>query len=84
VIEEEYRRVPLLVLDDIGAARPTEWARDRISALVEARLSEERPTIITSDKGAAQLLDMGYDARLVSRLRTYTVVRVDGEDYRGK
>lgn len=81
---ERYRKVLVLVLDDIGAARPTEWARDRIAALIEARLNDELPTVITSDKGAAELLDMGYDARMVSRLRTYTVVRVEGDDMRGR
>lgn len=83
-VESRYRSARVLVLDDIGAARPTEWARDRISALIEARMNNEAPTLITSDKNAEELIRMGYDERMVSRLRTYTVVQVGGDDMRGR
>lgn len=81
--EERAKSAKVLVLDDLAAARPTEWARERIATLIEARLIEGRPTVITLDKGADALLTMGYEARLISRLRSYRLVRVDGEDMRG-
>lgn len=43
------RRAPLLVMDDIGAARMTDWAAERLFLLVNARLLADLPTLITSD-----------------------------------
>ncbi|MFA7296279.1 MAG: ATP-binding protein [Dehalococcoidia bacterium] len=82
--ERYYREVPVLMLDDIGAARPTEFTRDRVPALIEHRLGSMRATIITSDKTSDELLAMGYQTRLISRLKAFRLVRVSGEDMRGK
>lgn len=39
----------LLLLDDLGSERPSEWARDAIAALVQHRHSRGLPTIVTSN-----------------------------------
>lgn len=61
----------LLVLDDFGMERPTEWAMETLSALIDARVSAGKPTIITSNYSLGELRDRwgGIDgARLVSRI----------------
>ena len=38
-----------LVLDDLGAERPTGWTVERLYALINRRWLEERPTIVTTN-----------------------------------
>ncbi len=39
----------LLVLDDLGSSRKSEWVEETLGVLVNARYSERRPTIFTSN-----------------------------------
>lgn len=43
------REHDLLILDDLGSERPTPWALEQVSFIVESRLSGCKPTIITSN-----------------------------------
>lgn len=81
--------VDLLVLDDLGAERPTDWARDTIATLVERRYLAELPTIVTSNYSPSQLIRrLGKDdpivgQRIVSRLtESCTVLHIDAPDRR--
>jgi DNA replication protein DnaC len=57
----------LLVLDDVGSERPTEWTAERLYALVNRRWLEERPTVVTSNLAPDTLADT-LGERLWSRL----------------
>lgn len=49
--EDAYQRaagVRLLLLDDLGKGKPTEWAMERLFRLVKDRHKDLKPTIITS------------------------------------
>ena len=73
---------PLLVLDDLGREKPTEWVTDRLYVLVNARYNAMRPTIVTSNYALSELADRGYDA-MMSRLRDdAAVVTMTAADYR--
>lgn len=81
--------VPILALDDVGAERPTDWARDELAQLVEERYQHQRPTIVTSNYDPAELAKrLGHDdlvigQRIVSRLCDGAVqVRFTGTDRR--
>lgn len=53
------RRVPLLVLDDLGAEPITSWSRDEILLTIfNDRLENQRKTIITSNATPEMLLDL--------------------------
>lgn len=41
--------VDVLVLDDIGVEKPTDWTGERLYAVINRRWLEERPTIATSN-----------------------------------
>lgn len=74
--------VPLLVLDDLGAEKPSEWVVDRLYVLVNARYNAELVTVATSNYSLDELADRGYE-RMVSRLcEGSTVVRLSGADQR--
>lgn len=43
------RTIPILVLDDLGAHNYTDWTRNRLYSIINYRLNEQLPTIITSN-----------------------------------
>lgn len=59
--------VGVLVLDDLGAERPTEWTAERLYALINRRWLEERPTIVTSNL-APDVLREAIGERMYSRI----------------
>jgi len=82
--------ISLLVLDDLGAERCTDWARDTIATIVEARyMAAYYPTIVTTNYSPADLaVRLGNDdvlqgQRIVSRLLESTLVlKLAGPDRR--
>ena len=77
-----YATADLLVLDDLGRERTTDWALERLYVLVNERYEARRPTIVTANYRPADLAASGMDA-VVSRLREHsTVVELRGSDYR--
>lgn len=80
------RRVGLLALDDLGAERPTDWAIETISELIDSRTMEGLPTIVTSNYSLGQLRNLWGGmpgARIASRLGgACERIEVTGEDRR--
>lgn len=83
------KRVPVLVLDDVGAERPTEWARQQLLLLVDYRMLHKLPTIFTSNFDPDALAErLGHDDpivgdRIVSRMSGGAVqAQVDTADRR--
>ncbi len=74
----------LVVLDDIGAEKATDWVAERLYAIVDIRYRMERATILTSNCSEQQLHDQ-LGGRIVSRIFEMTKqVPVLGPDYRRK
>jgi len=75
-------RASVVVLDDLGKEKATDWAAERLYVLVESRYSACLSTIATTNRGLDELDALGYGA-LVSRLQqTCRAVKVGGEDQR--
>lgn len=73
---------PLLVLDDLGREKTSDWTADRLYVLVDARYGARRPTVVTSNFSLDELADRGYDA-LVSRVcEDADLVGLSASDYR--
>ena len=64
---EVYARPPVLVLDDLGTERYTEWEAEQLFNLAHARSAARRPTIVTSNLEPAQV-SARYERRTVERL----------------
>lgn len=64
---ERACRADVLLLDDLGAERTTDFAIEAIGNLVDERRREHRRTIITTNLGRDELVRR-YGDRLVSRL----------------
>ncbi|MBN2372814.1 ATP-binding protein [bacterium] len=83
VLEKE-----ILVLDELGAQKVTEWMRDTLTYIINQRYNEKRKTIITSnwldeaeDEDDTLTGRIGYRlrSRLFEMCRVWEIV---GEDYR--
>src|SRR5262249_47540647 len=48
-ILEPVRAAEILVLDDLGASKPSDWVRDIVGIVLNARYNEKRTTIITTN-----------------------------------
>lgn len=74
--------VDVLVLDDLGSERRTDWTADRVSAVLVARYDDCRPTIVTSNL-SPEALEVATGVRIYSRLYDDALrVRVSGDDRR--
>jgi DNA replication protein DnaC len=74
----------LVVLDDIGAERVTEWVEERLYAIIDVRYRMERATILTSNLREKEL-EKQLGGRIVSRIFEMTEqVPVIGPDHRRK
>ena len=79
-VDQAMRRVPLLVLDDYGAHKGSEFAEERLFALIDYRYREHKPTVITSNVGLIEMAD-----RVRSRLTdtgVCLIVNFQGRDMR--
>jgi DNA replication protein DnaC len=87
-------RVPFLVLDDLGAERPTAWVLAKLYQVISRRHSEQLATIFTSNFSPRELLehfshgsddptDQKTGERLVWRIvEMADVIKIDGPNLR--
>ena len=85
--EEELEMVKnckLLIIDDIGAERVTEWVRERIVSIINTRSSNGLCTIYTSNLSLKGLTDKLGDDRISSRIKgSVQEINLLGKDNRG-
>jgi DNA replication protein DnaC len=89
----------VLVLDELGAVKPTEWVWDTVSLILNTRYNENRTTIITTNfddqpaaavagpRGASRNETLGdrIGERMRSRLHEMCrIIKMEGEDFRQK
>jgi DNA replication protein DnaC len=75
------RRVPLLILDDIGAEKPSDWARERLTEIIGYRYDNERTTLISSNLTLPELKEhIDPIGRITSRISGMTIPM----EYKGK
>ena len=79
----------ILVLDDLGAEKPSEWVEETMNLIVNTRYNERRPTIFTTnyedspDETELDSLRVRVGFRLHSRLHEMCeFLEYDGGDYR--
>lgn len=74
---------PLLLLDDLGAERPTDWAREQMRTLIDDRYRRKLVTLVTSNYGTLDKIADVFGGAVADRLRDYTHVKVGGRSMRG-
>jgi DNA replication protein DnaC len=63
----QFSSAPVLMLDDLGMERLTEWGAEQLYRLADERSRNDRPVIVTSNLTGAQIKAQ-YDERTVQRL----------------
>jgi DNA replication protein DnaC len=90
----------VLLLDELGASKPTDWVWDTVAHILNTRYNDRRTTIITTNYANAAPLGMEAGARASMREETLgdrigermrsrlqemcVVVEMQGEDFRQK
>jgi DNA replication protein DnaC len=81
----------VLLLDELGASKPTEWALDTIRHIINTRYNDKKLTLLTTnyqDKHSVpidEMLEERVGARIRSRLyEMCKTVTIEGEDFRRK
>ena len=73
----------VLVFDDLGSEKPTDFTRSRLLALLEARHDRKARTIITSNYTLSELAERFGEDRVPSRLAQWCqIVTLQTTDYR--
>ncbi|MCB2189319.1 MAG: ATP-binding protein [Deltaproteobacteria bacterium] len=84
-LADQAKKTAVLCLDDLGAEKPTEWVREVLLAILDHRMTHERPTVGTSNYTPGSLHRHLQDetGRLVDRLvGACRLVEVPGESFR--
>jgi len=72
----------LVILDDIGAEKPSEWIAEQFYLLINSRYNRMIPTIFTSNLSLSQLSEK-IGERVASRIAEMcTVIKINGDDRR--
>lgn len=80
-IVSRYIEYPILILDDLGADRATEWAIETLYLIIDGRDSELKPIFITTNLSIAEI-EAHYGARIASRIAGKSIIQIDMPDYR--
>jgi DNA replication protein DnaC len=79
----------VLVLDELGASKPTDWVRDTMMQIINTRYNDKKLTIFTTNylDGRRTERDETLEDRIGVRLRSRLfemckTVQIEGDDYR--
>ncbi|MGD9563373.1 MAG: ATP-binding protein [Pyrinomonadaceae bacterium] len=82
-------RADILVLDELGASKPTDWVRDTMSHIINTRYNDKKFTIFTTNflddrpSERDETLEDRIGVRVRSRIfEMCQTIRIDGADYR--
>jgi DNA replication protein DnaC len=79
----------ILVLDELGASKPTDWVKDTMAHIINTRYNDDKLTIFTTNypelrkSERDETLEDRIGVRLRSRLfEMCKTIEIEGEDYR--
>ncbi|HEY0545327.1 MAG TPA: ATP-binding protein [Pyrinomonadaceae bacterium] len=88
---EPVFQAEVLVLDELGASKPTDWVRDTMMQIINTRYNDRKLTIFTTNyldtrrAEKEETLEDRIGVRLRSRIfEMCKTVQIEGEDYRKK
>jgi DNA replication protein DnaC len=82
-IIDKYAGCELLILDDLGAEKSSDFAIQSLYLLIDRRNRNLKPTIITTNLSLKEIEEK-LDARIASRLSDMKVIKINMPDYRKK
>tara|TARA_R110000824_G_scaffold6321_6_gene29285 strand:+ start:3104 stop:3925 length:822 start_codon:yes stop_codon:yes gene_type:complete len=79
---ERWLHPDLLVLDDIGAEKPSEWSIERLTRLLNDRMALGKLTIVTTNHTSPGKLDSALGFRIADRIQALAWIEVEGDSRR--
>lgn len=80
---ERYKNINILVLDDFGAEKTSDWSLTMLYLILSHRYEYNKVTILTSNLSLDELTKQFGDARLTSRIGGWcSLIHMKGEDRR--
>lgn len=79
---KDLKKMPLLVIDDLGKERDTEWQKETIYSIVNYRYERALPMIFTTNLTAAELSSRLGEATMSRVREVCRPVIMTGTDYR--
>jgi DNA replication protein DnaC len=77
-ILDHYSELDLLVLDDLGLEKPTDWVLSILYLIINRRYESLKPTVITSNVGLKDIAEKLGDDRVTHRIeREYKIIKLD-------
>jgi DNA replication protein DnaC len=94
-ILEPILDTPVLVLDELGAQKPSDWVRDQVAYVLNYRYNENKVTIITTNfmdqagEGSKVAVMDSLAQRIGDRIRSRLFemckdIKMDGKDFRAE
>ena len=84
-VSEDYQNIfgcDLLIIDDLGTELPNSFTTSRLFLCLNERILRQKSTIISTNLGLQQLVDI-YSERTFSRISSnYTMIKLFGNDIR--
>lgn len=81
-VEETAKKTGLLILDDLGKEKYSDWASQILFDIIDTRYKNQRPVLITSNYSPEEL-SKRVDEAIMSRLiEMCTMIRLEGTDHR--
>ncbi len=78
-----YASVPVLVLDDLGAEKASDFSVERVQIILDRRIRQCLRTIITTNL-PWQAIEDTYGARIASRMASMVNIKISMPDFRKK
>ena len=80
-ILDKYSQCELLILDDLGAEKVSDFTIQSLYLVIDRRNRDLRPTIVTTNLSLEEI-ETEIDARMASRLADMKIVKLTMPDYR--
>ena len=81
---DKYKKCDLLVVDDIGKEKSTDWKSEKLFEIINARYEDYLPTIFTTNLPPNKLKELFGDAVFSRVVETCEYIPLKGIDWRTK
>jgi DNA replication protein DnaC len=79
----KYVAFDVLVIDDIGAEKPSDYTQAVIYEIINTRYNDMKPTIVTTNLSSKDMTEI-YGSRMLSRIASGVIIQLSGNDMRLK
>lgn len=80
---ERLKEVDNLILDDLGAEQDSKWLKEKLFAVIDARIRKNKATVVVSNL-SEETIKKRYGDRFLSRLNLFKKYTVERYDLRGE